>query len=296
MAHDPRIRSAEFRHQRAEQLHTSLARLHELTSAFDFRDEIVARPDGIYVNVGGVLLEALSQRYYLKASGEAQGNIARAMNDVLVRRGIRPSTIVDVGANYGEVSLWFAREFPGARILAIEPVRDNRAVFEQNARAQSFPTAHVQLLPMAVMNRGGTINIQAGVSTMNRVSEKAQQGTETVPCDTLENIFAAHGIDVADFVKVDIEGAEPYLQESVGKLGPRVKAWMFEFSKFAPLQDYLDLAWALLSAGFAAYEEDGQSPLADIAAVQQHLVRTLTPREVLVTNLWFFARGQVSGT
>ena len=42
MAHDPRVRSPEYRHQRAEQLRTLLAKVHETTTAFDFRSEIAA--------------------------------------------------------------------------------------------------------------------------------------------------------------------------------------------------------------------------------------------------------------
>ena len=284
------IRSPEFRHVRAEQLHTLLAQLHAATRAADFRDDIVVRPDGAYVNIDGILLEALSQRYYLKASGAPQRGIARPMNDVLVRHGIRPANIVDVGANYGEVSLWFAREYPHARILAVEPVRANCEVFEKNLAAQSFSTSRIELLSVAVMDRTGEVNITSGVSTMNRVVEAGLEGTEPVPCDRLENIMARDGMHGADFVKVDIEGAEPYLEDSVYELGKRVKCWMFEFSKFSPLAGYMDLALALLDSGFEAYQEDGSTRLPGIDSLEKHLVQTLSPKEVMVTNLWFFAK------
>ncbi|HVZ44998.1 MAG TPA: FkbM family methyltransferase [Ramlibacter sp.] len=284
------VRSPELRHVRAECLHGILLGLAEAVRTIDFRDEIVVRADGVFVRIDGVLLDALSQRYYLKASGHAQSSVARAMHDVLASRGIRPKAMVDVGANYGEVSLWFARAYPEARILAIEPVRDNVAVFERNLRAQPFETGRITLLPMAVMDRTGTVHMTSGTSTTNQVVGGPKEGAEEVACDRLDSIMAKHGMEAADFVKIDIEGAEPYLAGAIGQLGARVGSYMIEFSKFAPREAYMKLATVLLAGGFAAFREDGRTPLADASAVQAHLQEVLAPKDVLVTNLWFFAR------
>src|SRR6266404_4664431 len=48
-----------------------------------------------------------------------------------------PSVIVDAGANVGFASVFFARKYPNARILAIEPETSNFALLKKNV--QEYP-------------------------------------------------------------------------------------------------------------------------------------------------------------
>ena len=283
------VRDPSMRHVRAKALHAALVRLGELIEETGYANQIVVRADGIYVEVDGVLLDTLSNRLYLKNSGARQANIGKAMADVLARFKVPMDTIVDIGANYGEATLWFAKNYPRARVIAVEASSANRAVFEKNRAAQGFPTQNVELWPVAVLDYTGKTWITAGVGTMNRIAPAPDQGTEEVDCDSLENLFRRHGVASADFVKIDIEGAEPRLARSLVALGRRVHAYLIEFSKFAPLADYSALAAALITTGFRCYDEQGSRPLKSGAEVEHHLKQVLGNEGAVVTNLWFFA-------
>jgi FkbM family methyltransferase len=281
------VRDASMRHVRAEALHTVLLKLRELIETTGFADRLVVRPDGIYVDIDGVLLDTLSNRLYLKGSGARQRNIAGEMAGILQKFGIALNTIVDIGANYGEASLWFARNCPKARIIAVEPSSANRAVFERNRSAQDFPTGNIEVWPEAVLDRSGSVWLTAGVGTMNRISFQPVENTEQVRCEKLENLFRERGVASADFVKIDIEGAEPRLKESLLTLGRRIRAYFIEFSKFAPLEEYVSLGEALIGAGFRCYDTDGSRPLAGGRELQNHLKQVLVDKNAIATNLWF---------
>jgi FkbM family methyltransferase len=280
------VRAHELRHLRAEALHALLLQLHGLVATTGFADALTVRGDGIYVDVGGVLLDTLTNRAYLKGSGAPQVNIGAEMNRALVAFGITPSTIVDVGANYGEAALWFARAYPQACIIAIEPSSSNRKVLEKNRGAQAFPTGNLEIWPEAVLDRAGKIRITTGLGTMNHVREPGLAQTEEVVAERLESLLDQRGITSADFVKVDIEGAEPKLEGSLVALGDRVRCYLIEFSSFAPLEEYLSLADALMRAGFRCFDAEGKERLECRTAVRKH-VQPLLAAEGVVTNLWF---------
>jgi FkbM family methyltransferase len=288
LAHD--VTEGKFRFLRSEVLQTVLAKLHRALQLCDFRNEIVVRPEGVFVDVSGVLMEVTNTPFYLKSSGAAYTNQGEAILRVLARMNIALSTAVDVGANFGEISLWLARQHPQARVIAIEPSSDNLNVLRINKAAQRFPTDAVEIVQEAVSERSGVVSITKGVSTMNRVvTDGKADASETVRCDRLDGIFDRYGVRTADFVKIDIEGGEPALKEAIAALGNRVRSYYIEFSKFAPLDDYLALAQTLLSRRFACYDEAGSTALDDLQAIERHLRSALAAESTLFTNLWFVA-------
>jgi hypothetical protein len=71
--------------------------------------------------------------------------------------------IVDGGANVGYSSLYFARLYPSAQIIAVEPDEENAAVFKLNlARYQD----RVELLKSAVCSRPARLAIRHAPVTM----------------------------------------------------------------------------------------------------------------------------------
>src|SRR5207247_585928 len=112
---------------------------------------------------------------YLKSSGEILPNQGEALQHALDRFGISVETIVDIGANFGEVTLWFAREHPRARVLAIEPSSANVKVFRRNLAAQTFPTAHIEVIQTALGEKQGYATLTKGAGPMARV---VAEGTE----------------------------------------------------------------------------------------------------------------------
>jgi FkbM family methyltransferase len=284
------ITSHERRFVRAELLQALALKLHGAARICDFPYDIVVRPQGIFVSVDGLLWDATRFSGNLKASGPAEPTQAARMCEILARMQIVPATIVDVGANFGEITLALARTYPHARIVAIEASSDNMATLQTNRAAQIFSTSHVELVQVAVADKSGTVEFTRGVGRMTHIARPGDKGEmETVPCERLDTLFDRHGIATADFVKIDIEGSEPKLKDALVALGGRVRAYMIEFSRFAPFEDYIALAAALLAQGYACHNENATQRLASIDDIAAHLRTTLAASTMSVANLWFFA-------
>lgn len=288
MAGGESLTDPKLRHVRAEALHTLAMKLHRALRMCDFRNEIVVRPEGVFVNIGGVLMEVSLTSFYLKSSGQAQANQGEEIDRVLRRLNITLDTAIDVGSNFGEISLWFTREYPAARMIAIEPSSYNMKVLKLNKEAQSFPTDRVELIQEAVGDKRDLVSITKSMGSMNRiVSDDKSGATELVRCDRLDNMFERCGVKTADFVKIDIEGSEPRLREAVVALRDRVRAYYIEFSQFAPNEDYMALAQSLLSQRFVCYDETASITLRNAPEIAQHLRQAFAPGPMAVTNLWF---------
>ncbi len=132
----------------------------------------------------------------------------RVFNQVVLRRayvlpfelpGVR--FIVDAGANVGYASRDFARMFPAARILAIEPDASNHEILRRNLSA----------LPRAEAFLGALWHTLTRLSISNPDAPKTAimvgEGADpTVATLTVPEIIRRHG--PIDVLKMDIEGAE----------------------------------------------------------------------------------------
>ena len=287
------VTQPDFRFLRAEILHGLSTKLQSAARVCDFCDEIVVRPQGVFVNIGGVLMESSRTGIYLKASGSAQASQASQLARTLNRFEVDVRTIVDIGANFGEISLGLAREFPRARIVAVEPSADNATIFEINRTAQSFAVDRVELVRAAIADQPGTVMMTRGQGGMTRVVETGSQtATESVTCERLDGLLDRLGITDADFVKIDIEGGEPKLREAMLALGRRVHAYYIEFSQFAPLAEYLSLAAALTGLGFKCFDDAAQVELDSLPEIEHHLGRAFEAGPMAVTNLWFVRKSR----
>src|SRR4051812_1071894 len=163
------ITNPDFRFLRAEVLHLIAMKLHGAARISGFLNELVIRPEGVFVNASGILMESSHTGLYLKSSGAPYENQGKHLSAVLARLKIDVSTAVDVGANFGEISLWLAREYPAARIVAIEPSSSNLKVFALNKNAQSFATGQLEIIAQAIADKAGVVALSKGAGAMNRV-------------------------------------------------------------------------------------------------------------------------------
>lgn len=133
-----------------------------------------------------VLISAFHGRYHLPAAGLAP-----------------PALIWDLGANIGLTALQLARQFPAARIVAVEL---DSANIELAARNIAPVRDRVELIEGAVWTDPGTLEYgtpSGGGEDSFRVSESGTASAAAVTLDELRDRFGA-----PDYVKMDIEGAE----------------------------------------------------------------------------------------
>jgi FkbM family methyltransferase len=112
--------------------------------------------------------------------------------------------IVDAGANVGAAALWFARSFPEARVVSLEPEPMSASICRSNVAA--FPA--ITVLEAALGGSSGTVDIELGNrSWATRTVRK--QGGAGVPVYSIEGIHSIIGPGHALFLaKIDIEGFE----------------------------------------------------------------------------------------
>jgi FkbM family methyltransferase len=136
-----------------------------------------------------------------------------------------PRTIVDVGANVGYASLRFVQAFPGAKIIAIEPARQNHGLLKKNCS----PYPDISLEFCALWPKSGSLRIldsNAGHNAYQVVEDP--QGD--IPAMAMGDILARYKIDSIDLLKIDIEGSEKILFEdtSTAEWLPKVRALLIE--------------------------------------------------------------------
>lgn len=143
-------------------------------------------------------------------------------------------TFVDIGANEGFFSV-MASTLVGAtgRVVSVEPQSRLKAVVERNFLLNEVSNA--TLCCCAISDRLGTADLFVSPdtntgSTALRNMTRYRLRSEAVPVTTLTRLFDAEGVDCADLVKMDIEGAEyeAILGSQEVFRSRRIKAFAFE--------------------------------------------------------------------
>jgi FkbM family methyltransferase len=114
------------------------------------------------------------------------------------------NVIVDLGANIGLSMALFARRFPDARIIGVEPDPGNADLCRRNTAAWDERCVVVE---GAIWTRDEPVEL-AGDSSSAFTLVSSEAG-RTVPGVTIETLMKEHANGrVVDYMKVDVEGAE----------------------------------------------------------------------------------------
>jgi FkbM family methyltransferase len=117
-----------------------------------------------------------------------------------------PKVIIDLGAHYGDTSLYYHARFPKAQIIAVEPAPESFERLLKNTK--NIP--EIRTIQAAVGATDGMIDLYLGQSPLGHsVIEGSQKNNSiSVPQVTLHTLVQKANVTLADLVKFDIEGAE----------------------------------------------------------------------------------------
>ncbi len=264
-------------------------------TGLDWQGRIVVSRDGVIAELDGVRMHADRDLRFFRKSGRCAGTSLLTRLQTLVEK---PARVIDIGANIGEISLFFSGALPDATVVAIEASSENVVEFERNRALQTYPTGNLRLIHAAVADREGTIDITVGAGDMNtvlvedgleRLRDRGTTGVEQVRAITLDNVLEAAGGGPVDLLKIDIEGAEPLLADALVRNAGAIRTIYVEFSVFNTLEAYLDLNDRLLAAGYRVYD----SKMRPIAGMTEWLsdARAAAPS----VNLWYVRSDLASG-
>lgn len=117
----------------------------------------------------------------------------------------RVATVVDLGANVGLTTLFFAQSFPDATYVCVEPSPANAAVLRRNV---AWLGARAEVIEAAVSGHSGQVAFDDNRPSYDGHIASPGQTGRMVRCCTLDEIVASCGLDRIDLLKIDIEGAE----------------------------------------------------------------------------------------
>lgn len=113
-----------------------------------------------------------------------------------------PATILDLGANIGMSSLYFANRFPEATIIGVEPDRSNAKMFKRNLKW--YPNVKLEMAAVRGDNKKVILE-DPGKGASGYVTKKSVNGMRPL---TIEDIMLKHNLSHIDLLKIDIEGSE----------------------------------------------------------------------------------------
>ena len=120
-------------------------------------------------------------------------------------------TIVDLGANVGFASIFFANRYPSSQIIAIEPEPSNFAQLQRNIAAYPNITALQKAVwPTPELVRIGDSNAEKWLFQIEPAHSADEKLVETITVPELMQRFDKGTIDI---LKIDIESAEKQLFE-----------------------------------------------------------------------------------
>ena len=119
------------------------------------------------------------------------------------------TTVLDIGANVGYSSTYFASIYPKCEVVAVELMHSN---FEQLSRNTAFLGNRIRTVEAAVWSHNDGVSIaddtfRDGDAWSHHASE-AEDGKSLVPSITMLNLMQQHAMPRVNICKIDIEGAE----------------------------------------------------------------------------------------
>lgn len=168
----------------------------------------------------------------------------------LLRQRIRPGfRFLDIGANAGLYALFVAaRAGADANIIAVEPQPAMLERLNTNIALNGFASVHVA--PIALADRDGTIRFHLSADNRGQASLVGDGEALDVPCRTLLSLMDTRGMEQADAMKIDIEGAEDIVLAPFFKSAPRARWPKLIFMERNSSKWRLNILALLLQSGY----------------------------------------------
>lgn len=120
-----------------------------------------------------------------------------------------PRTIIDAGANIGEITLNFANRFPNAMVYGFEPFPETFEVLKKNVALNNFQNVSVQNVGLGASESEVFFEErEKGNPGMNRVTNIPGKSTVKVPITTLHKFALNNQLTQISIIKIDVEGYE----------------------------------------------------------------------------------------
>lgn len=190
--------------------------------------------------------------------------------------------VLDAGANCGATTVHFARHYPDADVHSFEPGSEPRAILERNAA--HYPNVSVHPFGLHSTDQVVPLYKGDGDTGLGSVFSRAVNLEESEPVElrSAGGWAVEQGIKRIDVLKVDVEGCEVPVLESLTSLLPTVKVLYVEYDSRQALRDIdhmleatheLYMGLLFLDQGECIYLRKDLADLESATLHLRHLVR-----------------------
>jgi FkbM family methyltransferase len=179
----------------------------------------------------------------------------------LYARGIKPATILDIGANRGMFSRCSNFIFPETKIIAFEPLHD--CFMELTKLKKTITNFECYNIAISDQRKDSVIHrsnydyssslLEMGEIHKNAFPYSAEESLEKINVDTLDDVFLGKHLKTPILIKIDVQGNEGYVLEGAKNLLKQTDYIICEIS-FVPLYKgqmlFDDLYYKFLDLGF----------------------------------------------
>jgi len=138
-------------------------------------------------------------------------------------------TIVDIGANVGAASVYFAIAYPDAKVYAFEPGSAALSLLQQNVE----PLRNVTVFPFGLHSREQRLSLFHGkndsVESSLCPTPRTGSDSEEIRLVCAPDFLASQGVHRIDILKIDTEGCEVPILRALHPYLPEVKVLYVEY-------------------------------------------------------------------
>ncbi len=153
--------------------------------------------------------------FYFSEKGVATDFIleqyAYKKNDKRIVAAEMDDTVLDIGGCWGDTALYFAHNVgANGKVYSFEFIPNNLKLFNTNTSLNPTLSSNISLIPHPVSKTSGDLIFFKDNGPGSRVEFQAFEGqTGTASTISIDDFVKTNKVDKIDFIKMDIEGAEP---------------------------------------------------------------------------------------
>lgn len=136
--------------------------------------------------------------------------------------------VLDIGGCWGDTALYFSHKVGNnGKVYSFEFIPDNLKLFKINTELNPHLLSNIELIPNPVSNNSGDLIYFKDNGPGSKVLfEPFEDQTGTSKTVSIDDFVSNHQIDKINFIKMDIEGAEPIAlegaMETIKKFRPKL--------------------------------------------------------------------------
>jgi FkbM family methyltransferase len=210
--------------------------LHFMLEKFDLKP--IGYDIQMYFNEIAVAIDFIVEQYAYKIDGK---NVVSVEED---------DVVFDIGGCWGDTSLYFAHKAgKNGKVYSFEFIPGNIKIFNLNISFNPKLKNNIELVEQPVSNTSGDTVYFKDYGPGSRVEFKPfEEQTGTTTTISIDDFVKANNVQKVDFIKMDIEGAEPLALEgaieTIKKFQPKLAIAIYH-----SMNDFVNIPNWILNLG-----------------------------------------------